>query len=303
MSNPTVSVIMNCYNSDTYLNQAIDSVYAQTYPDWEIIFWNNQSTDSSATIAQSYDDKLHYFLSDTHTSLGVGRNAALAQAQGTYIAFLDCDDYWAPHKLEKQVGIVEANPDIGLVYSNYYLLKNTGTRMMFYSKQPEGYIFEKQLTYYSIGILSVLLRSNALKKLDHIFDEHLNLAEDFDTFMRILYTTKAAYIHEPLAYYRWHDTMSTIRRKKEFPDEIVYVVNKLRTLPLLSNTTRTLLNTIEQREKVKKTIGLLREGNIRNFVTSIITHPIMVLYGIYFAYVRLRQKFSNLVAIIKERLS
>lgn len=301
MSNPTVSVIMNCYNSDTYLKQAIDSVYAQTFSDWEIIFWDNQSTDSSANIAQSYDEKLRYFLSDMHTSLGAGRNAALTHIRGKYIAFLDCDDSLAPTRLAQQVAIMEANADIGLAYSNFYVLKNEHIRKMFYAKQPEGYIFDKALAYYSVGIVTVLLRKDCLEKLNPVFDEHLSLAEDFDTFMRILYYTKAAYIHEPLAYYRWHSTMSTIRRRKEFPDEIIYVINKLRTIPSLSDTTRTLLNTIEQREKTKKIVELLREGSIKKFVTNI-AHPTTALYCVYFAYMRLQQKFTKLISIIKETL-
>ena len=76
---PLVSVVMNCYNSDRYLKEAIDSVYAQTFLDWEIIFWDNASTDRSAEISKSYDDKLLYFLGNQHVSLGAARNLAFEQ--------------------------------------------------------------------------------------------------------------------------------------------------------------------------------------------------------------------------------
>ena len=92
---PLVSVIMNCYNSDTYLGEAIDSVISQTYKNWEIIFWDNQSTDKSAEIVKSYDDeRIKYFYAPSFTSLYEARNYAIEKANGEYIAFLDCDDKW-----------------------------------------------------------------------------------------------------------------------------------------------------------------------------------------------------------------
>ena len=113
---PTVSVIMNCFNGEKYLREAIDSVYAQTYKNWEIIFWDNASTDNSAEIAKSYDEKLRYFRGEKTVPLYAARNLALKQAKGKYIAFLDCDDYWLPQKLERQVEIFESDKKIGLVY-------------------------------------------------------------------------------------------------------------------------------------------------------------------------------------------
>ena len=99
-SQPLVSVIMNCYNSELYLKESIDSIYAQTYSNLEIIFWDNASTDKSSEIAKSYDNKLKYFLAQKNTNLGEARNAALENAQGKYIAFLDCDDLFLENKLK-----------------------------------------------------------------------------------------------------------------------------------------------------------------------------------------------------------
>src|SRR5512146_2873876 len=114
---PTVSVIMNCYNSARYLREAIDSVYAQTRGDWEIVFWDNRSTDESASIARSYDDKLKYFLGSEFMPLGAARNMAVQASRGEYLAFLDCDDLWAPEKLAKQIPLFESQPDVAVVYA------------------------------------------------------------------------------------------------------------------------------------------------------------------------------------------
>nr|MCH9813328.1 glycosyltransferase [Campylobacterota bacterium] len=77
VNQPLVSVVINCYNSDTYLKEAIESVFNQTYQNWEIIFWDNQSTDRSAEIIKSYNDnRIKYFYAPVHTPLGEARNLA-----------------------------------------------------------------------------------------------------------------------------------------------------------------------------------------------------------------------------------
>src|SRR3989304_6187690 len=102
-----VSIIMNCLNCAKYLREAIDSIYAQTYKDWEIIFWDNASTDDSAVIAGNYDGRLRYFRDEEVVPLGKSRNLAMEKAGGEYIAFLDCDDKWMPEKLERQIPLFE----------------------------------------------------------------------------------------------------------------------------------------------------------------------------------------------------
>ena len=112
---PKVTVIMNCYNSAEHLREAMDSVFRQSWPDWEIVFWDNCSTDDSAAIAQSYGEKVRYFLAEKTVPLGAARNLAIAKAEGSLLAFLDCDDEWLSTKLEKQVMLFNANPRLGLV--------------------------------------------------------------------------------------------------------------------------------------------------------------------------------------------
>ena len=115
MSTPAVSVIMNCLNSARDLRAALDSLMAQTFGNFEVIFWDNGSTDDSPAIAQSYGPKLRYFRGETTVPLGAARNLALMRARGRYLAFLDCDDLWRPRKLETQVALFEADPRVGLV--------------------------------------------------------------------------------------------------------------------------------------------------------------------------------------------
>ena len=110
---PLVSIIMNCFNGEQYIKEAINSVYAQTYSNWEIIFWDNASSDNSNEIAASYDAKIKLFKSEETASLGEARSRAIKNANGDWLAFLDVDDIWLPKKLEYQM--------LGLINSNHIL--------------------------------------------------------------------------------------------------------------------------------------------------------------------------------------
>ena len=118
-----VSIIINCFNGEKYLHEALDSVITQTYNNWEIIFWDNQSIDKSAEIFKSYkDSRLKYYCAPSHTSiLYEARNYALKKTNGDFIAFLDVDDWWLPNKLEKQIPLFD-DSDVGVVYGNEWRL-------------------------------------------------------------------------------------------------------------------------------------------------------------------------------------
>ena len=99
-SKPFVSIIMNCYNGEKYLKKSIQSVINQTYKNWELIFWDNQSIDKSKQILESFSDKrIRYFKSKKFRSLYDARNFAIKKANGKYICFLDTDDWWFKKKL------------------------------------------------------------------------------------------------------------------------------------------------------------------------------------------------------------
>ena len=101
---PLVSIIMNCYNGEKYLKHSIKSIINQKYVNWELIFWDNKSTDNSAKILKKFKDKrIKYFYAKKKTVLYKARNLALKKAKGKFIAFLDVDDLWTKDKLSKQI--------------------------------------------------------------------------------------------------------------------------------------------------------------------------------------------------------
>ena len=119
---PLISIIVNCYNGEQFLTQCIKSIQKQTYENFEVIFWDNKSTDKSSVIYKKIKDKrFKYFLAKKKTNLYKARNLALKKTKGKFIGFLDVDDLWLPHKLDRQVSFFKDNT-IGVVYSKLWVL-------------------------------------------------------------------------------------------------------------------------------------------------------------------------------------
>jgi len=197
---------MNCLNCEKYLREAIDSVYSQIYYNWEIIFWDNASTDNSAEIAKSYDKRLKYFRGEKTVPLYAGRNFALQCSKGKYIALLDCDDIWLPGKLEKQIPLFENDDEIGLVFSDSILFNERGKKKKFFKivKPAKGDVFSELLKCNFVHLPTVVIRTEAMNSLDYWFDSRLNMIGDYDAWLRISRKWKFEYVHKPLAKYRVH---------------------------------------------------------------------------------------------------
>jgi len=218
---PLVSIIINCYNGESFLDECIKSVINQSYKNWEIVFWDNRSQDKSAEIFKSYDDKrLKYFSAKEHTSLYKARNLAIEKSSGELVAFIDTDDLWEKNKLELQVQLFN-DPKISLVYSNLWIIKKKieNKKIFIKVKSPSGFINEKLSNEYNVGIITVIFRKNILKDLTIIFDERFSVIGDFDFFLKLSKKHYFHYIHTPLAYYRIHDkNFSSTYKGKEMEE-------------------------------------------------------------------------------------
>lgn len=229
---PDVSIIMNCLNGEKYLREAIDSIYVQTYNDWEIIFWDNASTDNSAEIANSYDSRLRYFRGEKTVPLYSARNLALKQAKGRYIAFLDTDDIWLPQKLEWQLPLIKDNDKVGLVCSNIEILEVNGRirNGNICRWQPNVSMFRQLLRHYTIHILTAIISRASLDASGGQFDESLKLCGDTDLFLRIAHDWDIKYLHLATARYREHGENLFLKCADDFPVELEYIINKLSSL-------------------------------------------------------------------------
>lgn len=230
---PRISVIMNCLNCSKYLKEAIDSVYAQTYKDWEIIFWDNASTDNSAKIAKSYCEKLRYFRSEKTVPLGQTRNCAIEKANGEFIAFLDCDDLWLHDKLEKQVKIIneEKDSNLGIVYGRVLYFKENGEKgelVKNYAgkRLPEGYILDELILKENfIPLLSAIVLKEAYIDMGGI-PQDFEYAEDYYLFAAISSRYKVRAVQEVCCMYRMHTANASLNQKTIMYEECLKVVLK-----------------------------------------------------------------------------
>ena len=229
---PEVSVIMNCYNGEKFLEQSINSVINQTFKNWELIFWDNKSSDQSKKIFKKFNDKrLKYFYSNIHTNLYEARNKAILKSRGKILTFLDVDDIWLTDKLEKQVKIFKTKKKINLVYSNYFIKK----KFLYFEykklaknfKLPSGYIINDLLKNYFIGLLTIAIRKNSLKNKYKVFDSNLNYVADFAFILNFSLKNKFYGIQKPLAIYRLHSNQQ--QKKFFFPqaEDFCNLYNKL----------------------------------------------------------------------------
>ncbi len=219
---PRVSVIMNCFNGAKYLRAAIDSVLAQSYADWELVFWDNQSTDGSADIVRSYaDPRIRYFYAPVHTLLYEARNCAVQKSSGELLAFLDVDDTWLPAKLELQAALFE-DPEVGFACGNYWVdSERKGRRWLAHKRPlPDGHVLDELLKFYFVGLVTLMVRRSALDSLAYPFDPRYHIIGDLDMVIRLSMTWKAGSIQEPVAVYRLHGNNESTKHRGRHADEL-----------------------------------------------------------------------------------
>lgn len=217
---PLVTVIMNCFNGERYLRQAIESVYGQSYSTWEIVFWDNASSDLSAEIAMSFDGRVRYFRGDQTVNLGAARQLALNKARGEWIAFLDCDDIWLPRKLEVQLGAIAQVSDPALCYTGCIEMDGDGrTIRTLLPKFDSGYIFEDLLFQFDINLASAMVRRSDLDKLGLRFDPRIVASEEYWLFMQLALHRPVCVVHQPLVRWRIHGNSLTLRAIERWGSE------------------------------------------------------------------------------------
>ena len=233
---PLVSIIVNCYNGEKFLHQALDTVIGQTYQNWELIFWDNQSTDGSKDICQSYqDERFTYYCAQKHTMLYEARNCAVDKANGEFLAFLDVDDTWESEKLEKQLPLFD-DEKVGLVYGNYLVMDEVGNRSYLISEEilPTGWMVDNLLGHNIVGLLTIVVRREAFDSLEMKFDNRFHIIGDFDLLLRMSIDWKFDCIQESVANYRQHGGNESIKHRNRFLEESLTWYSEMRYHPVFS---------------------------------------------------------------------
>ena len=221
---PRVSVVITTYNRAALLPRAVNSVLAQTYPDYEIIIVDDCSTDSTPDVIRSFPDpRIRSFKHEWNRGVSAARNTGVANARGEYISFLDDDDEWMPAKLEKQTALLDAAlSNVGLVYGWMDVVEDwSGQREPFDRLTVEGSIFSDMLRLNGCLHLTMLARTSAVRETGE-FDENLIAREDTEFMCRLSLKWEAIALPEVVSLYHrnhGHDQLTHINNPQKLANE------------------------------------------------------------------------------------
>ena len=229
---PLISIIVNCFNGETYLKDCLNSILSQSYENYEVIFWDNKSKDKSKKIFLKFKDlRFKYFTDYKHVSLYSARNKALNLARGEYICFLDVDDKWLPEKLKSQVNIMISNPKIGFCYSGFKFLSEESMKLKSaYNNNnlKSGFITASLLKNYNVGLLTLMLNKKIIDSNTITFDKRFNIMGDLDFVLRLSKVSLGVPIKSDLAIYRNHKSnlssniFLTVQERKIWQNEMLF---------------------------------------------------------------------------------
>ena len=195
--NPEVSVILPTYNRGWILKEAIDSILAQEFKDFELIVVDDGSTDNTGEILDSYEQDI-LVVRQPNKGVSAARNRGIDAAEGRLIAFLDSDYLWLPRKLSSQVDFFNSNPAAVINQTEEIWVRN-GVRVNPKTRHHKfsGMIFERSLALCLVSPSAVMIKKNLFSEVG-VFDENLPACEDYDLWLRISCRYPVDLIETPL---------------------------------------------------------------------------------------------------------
>ena len=242
MARPLVSVIIPAWNAETFLAETLNSVFAQTWPHFEVIVVDDGSNDGTAAVAKAFAEASGErstelrLIRQQNGGPSSARNAGLRVAGGDYLTFLDADDLWLPETLEKLVGFAETHPDASLVFGDAGSFDHNGIRFdSFFEKHGcpatdnRGIVvnaLEKLLESNFILTGALLLRRECIARAGY-FDESISHGEDYDFWIRVTLSHSIGCIGDRLMMRRIHAS-NLSSREANFYDAKIYSLKKLK---------------------------------------------------------------------------
>lgn len=198
----SISIVMPAYNASRYIGEAIDSVLAQTYKDFELVIVNDGSTDNTVDIINSYrDPRIRLIHNPKNMGIVATLNNGIKEARAKYIARLDADDVAMPQRLELQLNYLKAHPDVEL-------LGSWGKTFVEDTNDCKDLIINNNDLAFNLLFFNPIIHSSVVFKKATIMREGMyrqNYAEDFDLWSRMLHKYKMHILEESLVFYRLTD--------------------------------------------------------------------------------------------------
>lgn len=209
---PLVSVCIPTRNRARFVGDAIASVFAQTLQDFEIVVFDDASTDETATLVRRFDDgRVRYFRQPRQAGIPANRNSCLAMARGSYIAWLDSDDRYLPDMLATQASVLDAHPEVGLVHGGFEVIDEDGRRLPDWSWAFDRDVVEdRQAAFRELVVLNyitaptVLVRRECHERVGPYACHIGPSSTDWEMWLRLTLEADVAFTARPLAQYRQH---------------------------------------------------------------------------------------------------
>ncbi len=207
---PTISIVIPAYNAAATILPTLDSVFQQTFRDFEVLVINDGSTDQTLELLQTIEDTRLQTFNYENGGLPVARNRGISHARGEFIAFLDADDFWSVDKLELQLAALQAHPEAGVAYSwNYYQYDRSEKSYAETSNSFQGDVYADLLIKNFIQNGSnPLIRKEAIASVG-LFDSTLKSCEDWEYYLRLAKQWHFVLVPKAQVFYRQSSTSMT----------------------------------------------------------------------------------------------
>jgi hypothetical protein len=197
---PEVSVIIATYNRGALLERALESVFGQTFGDYEVVVADDGSTDDTQERLRKHGSRVRVLRLEHQGRPSRVRNRAVENASGRFLAFLDSDDAWAPEKLERQVDLMLREPEVVLCYADTAFVGEDGRFLYLHSRRERpasGRVLHNLLQRNFIALSTAMARTDAVRSVGG-FEESLTMAEDWCLWLRLSAMGRVAFVNERL---------------------------------------------------------------------------------------------------------
>jgi glycosyltransferase involved in cell wall biosynthesis len=217
VSNLKVSVCVPAFNRAHYIGDTIRSVLAQTLRSFELVIYDDASTDDTGEVVAAFgDDRIRYYRQPHNVGIAQNRTACVGVARGEYIAWLDADDLYYPNALETQSGVLDHNPNVGLVHGAYDVIDQAGRKLPDWPQpfnestvEPSRKALGELLLSNYICAPTVMVRQHCQAQIGPYSRRLRDHSEDWEMWMRMAARADVAYIARRIAQYRFHDNSAS----------------------------------------------------------------------------------------------
>ena len=281
-SHPLVSILLNCYNADQFIFKAIDSVLRQSYSNWELIIWDDASTDNTLKILDKYKDKrIYIFKNKKNIGLGKSRIQAIKKLKGDLISIIDADDVFHPKKIYKQVEAFNKNEKISICSTYTKIFDNNNNLSHIFASDLNDNQLQKRLKLKnSLPHSSIMYKRVHAEKVGWYSDK-LEFAQDYDLTIKLINEGNLHVIKEFLTFiYQPNNNMSKSQTLKKLTiEENINISEKIINSNNLEKNEIYILKIIIDIYKIKLNLLNLKENffmSLANIIIIILKNPLLI---------------------------